>query len=228
MPDIGRHIADSRKKNMLTQEQLASALHVTRQTVSSWENGRTLPDVETLAQVATALNVSVEELIYGKRSNPAAWHLSRCRKTAIAAGCCAIATVLLDGAREDFYQLFHRTYRLPVGRYEAIAAQALFKPLIWVFCTVELLALLAMSRRLSIKRPWLRKTALLGGAALMLFYVLQCLAAAGILPTPWLAESWRTVNHNAWLFLIPTAALFLGAERNAAPAGKDGEPQPGD
>lgn len=228
MPDIGRHIAESRKKNTLTQEQLASALHVTRQTVSSWENGRTLPDVETLAQVATALNVSVEELIYGRRSDPAAWRLARCRKTAIAAGCCAIAAVLLDGARDDLYQLFHVTYRLPVGRYESFAAAALLKPLIWIFCTVELLALLTMSRKLSIKRPWLRRTALAGGAALMLLYVLQCLAAAGILHAPWLAASWQTVNHNAWLFLIPTAALFLGAERNAAPTGKDGEPQPGD
>ena len=220
MPDIGRHIAESRKKNTLTQEQLASALHVTRQTVSSWENGRTLPDVETLAQVATALNVSVEELIYGRRSDPTAWHLSRCRKTAIAAGCCAIVTVLVDGALEDLYQLFHVTYRFPVGRYEGFAAAALLKPLIWIFCTVELLALLAMSRKLSVKRPWLRKTALLGGAALMLFYALQCLAAAEILPASWLAESWRAVNHNAWLFFIPTAALFLGLERNAAPAEK--------
>ena len=54
MPDVGRHIADYRKQNSLTQEQLASALHVTRQTVSSWENGRTLPDVESLAAVASS------------------------------------------------------------------------------------------------------------------------------------------------------------------------------
>ena len=48
----------------MTQEELAEQLHVTRQTVSSWETGRTEPDIETLQQISDCLDVTVEELIY--------------------------------------------------------------------------------------------------------------------------------------------------------------------
>ena len=53
------------EKNM-NQEQLAEQLHVTRQAVSNWENGKTQPDIETLTQIAEFFGVSVEYLIYGK------------------------------------------------------------------------------------------------------------------------------------------------------------------
>ena len=50
----------------INQEQLAEQLHVTRQAVSSWETGKTQPDIETLKQIAEYFGVSVERLIYGK------------------------------------------------------------------------------------------------------------------------------------------------------------------
>ena len=53
------------EKNM-NQEQLAEELHVTRQAISNWENGKTQPDIETLTKIAELFGVSVEYLIYGK------------------------------------------------------------------------------------------------------------------------------------------------------------------
>ena len=50
----------------INQEQLAEQLHVTRQAVSSWETGKTQPDIETLTRIAEYFDVSVERLIYGK------------------------------------------------------------------------------------------------------------------------------------------------------------------
>ena len=50
----------------INQEQLAEQLHVTRQAVSSWETGKTQPDIETLTQIAEYFGVSVERLIYGR------------------------------------------------------------------------------------------------------------------------------------------------------------------
>lgn len=49
----------------LTQDGLAEKLHVVRQTVSSWETGKTTPDVESLTSIAEALEVDIKELIYG-------------------------------------------------------------------------------------------------------------------------------------------------------------------
>ena len=41
---IGKFIAEFRKKNKLTQMQLAEKLNITDRAISKWENGRSLPD----------------------------------------------------------------------------------------------------------------------------------------------------------------------------------------
>lgn len=64
---VGQNIKKFREEKGLRQEDLAEQLHVTRQAVSNWENGKTQPDLETLQKIAQVLEVSVEELIYGER-----------------------------------------------------------------------------------------------------------------------------------------------------------------
>ncbi len=71
MSDIGKNIKKLRMQKDIIQEQLAERLHVTRQAVSNWENGKTQPDVETLSMLAECFEISVEELIYGKKEEPA-------------------------------------------------------------------------------------------------------------------------------------------------------------
>lgn len=56
-----------RKMRNLKQEDLAERLNVTRQTVSGWETGRRQPDLDTLKQLAEALNADIYELIYGEK-----------------------------------------------------------------------------------------------------------------------------------------------------------------
>lgn len=56
-----------RLAHSLSQEELAQRLHVVRQTVSSWENGKTEPDLDTLMAIALALNVDVGQLLYGAK-----------------------------------------------------------------------------------------------------------------------------------------------------------------
>lgn len=62
---VGRNLKRLRQRAGLTQDALAERLHVTRQAVSSWETGKTAPDVETLTTLAAALEVDVRALIYG-------------------------------------------------------------------------------------------------------------------------------------------------------------------
>lgn len=67
---VGKNIKKIREKMKLTQEELAEKLSVTRQAISNYETGKTQPDIETLNKIASILEVSVEELIYGyKRTN---------------------------------------------------------------------------------------------------------------------------------------------------------------
>lgn len=64
---IGRFISELRKEKGLTQDGLAELFYVTRKSVSRWENGKTLPDVSILKDLARLFDVSLEELLDGQR-----------------------------------------------------------------------------------------------------------------------------------------------------------------
>jgi putative transcriptional regulator len=55
-----------RKEKGFSQEQLATRLNVVRQTISKWEKGISVPDAETLIQLADVLEVEVSDLL-GKK-----------------------------------------------------------------------------------------------------------------------------------------------------------------
>ncbi len=60
---IGENIRSFRKKNDLTQEELADRLGVTYQSISRWENGATYPDLELIPAIAETLAVTVDDLL---------------------------------------------------------------------------------------------------------------------------------------------------------------------
>lgn len=67
MERVSKNLRRLRKKQNLTQEQLAESLHVTRQAISNWENDKTQPDIASLTQLAEILHVDIEELLYGEK-----------------------------------------------------------------------------------------------------------------------------------------------------------------
>ena len=64
---IGKFIAALRKEKAMTQEQLGAKLGVTNKTISRWENGNYMPDVEMLSLLSKEFDVSINELISGER-----------------------------------------------------------------------------------------------------------------------------------------------------------------
>lgn len=60
---IGVRIRKFREANNMTQKQLADKIGVTGSRVSNWEQGIHRPDVDILANICTALNVSPSELL---------------------------------------------------------------------------------------------------------------------------------------------------------------------
>lgn len=64
---IGKFIAELRKQNKLTQEQLAEKLGITKNAVSKWERGLGLMDLSLLIPLSEILNVSVTELLNGEK-----------------------------------------------------------------------------------------------------------------------------------------------------------------
>ena len=65
--DFGKFVAELRKEKGMTQMQLAEKLNVTDKAVSRWETGKNFPDIEIFEDLSKILEVSVSELLEGKR-----------------------------------------------------------------------------------------------------------------------------------------------------------------
>lgn len=61
---IGDNIKFYRKKNQLTQDDIAEACNVTRQAVSKWENGETVPDIEKCDRLASFYGIKLDALMH--------------------------------------------------------------------------------------------------------------------------------------------------------------------
>lgn len=68
MRELGKNIRTLREGRGMTQDSFAELLHVTRQTVSNYENGRSQPDLDMLAAIARVLDTDVNALL-GAGSN---------------------------------------------------------------------------------------------------------------------------------------------------------------
>lgn len=71
MHSISKNLKLIRQQRGWTQQQMADVLFVTRQTVSNWENGKSMPDLNMLTDISEKLNVDVNVLLYGYQKNDA-------------------------------------------------------------------------------------------------------------------------------------------------------------
>lgn len=70
MPMNVSNLKKLRKTAKLTQEQVAEQLNVSRQTVTKWESGESLPDIDNCILLAKLYNVTLDDLVkYAKNSN---------------------------------------------------------------------------------------------------------------------------------------------------------------
>lgn len=106
--ELGQHIKGHRARLGMSQEQLAEAIFVSRQTISNWETDRTYPDVQSLLLLSNLFGVSVDDLIKGdveemkavltneaKKLNRLSVVMTACGGAAVV---WAVATALLDAS----------------------------------------------------------------------------------------------------------------------------------
>lgn len=60
---IGRRIQELRKLTGMTQEQLAEKINISRQTLSKWETGATMPDVESIVRLCEIFQITPNDLL---------------------------------------------------------------------------------------------------------------------------------------------------------------------
>ena len=63
MKSIGEKIKEYRQKNHMTQEQLATCLNVTFQSISKWETGVSSPDLSLIIPITKLFHISADELL---------------------------------------------------------------------------------------------------------------------------------------------------------------------
>ena len=61
--DLGKKLFELRKKKGISQEELATQVGVTRQTISNWELGETEPKPSELKTLSKIFQVSIDELL---------------------------------------------------------------------------------------------------------------------------------------------------------------------
>ena len=116
MANIAKNIRLLRTAQNMTQDQLAERLHVTRQTVSNYETGKSQPDIDTIVRLAEALQTDPNTLLYGIPTPP-----NRKREyihMAIAAAIALVLVIISVATRNVFYEsvrkdIFRNDYTLP-------------------------------------------------------------------------------------------------------------------
>lgn len=68
---IGKFIKSLREEKSWNQLELSKKLYITQQAISSWENGKSIPDIEKLKLLSDLFNVNIEDLYAGERINNA-------------------------------------------------------------------------------------------------------------------------------------------------------------
>ena len=65
---IGVFLKELRKKKEMTQEQIAEQFNVSSRTVSRWENGNNMPDLDILIEMSDYYEVDLREILNGETS----------------------------------------------------------------------------------------------------------------------------------------------------------------
>lgn len=127
MDRFTQNLRRARKAAGLTQQQLADRLHVTRQSISSWELGRTEPDLQTLAELAEVFETDAGSLL-GEAGRPA--YLRFQKRFVLGFVVCAGLLLAVSGLELGLFA-YWRKLLLHDYSPALYAAQLSVPPLLW-------------------------------------------------------------------------------------------------
>ncbi len=215
MNAVSKNLKEIRQAKGLTQDQLAEALHVTRQAVSNWETGRSEPDIETLLALAEALDTDADALIYGPKP-PKYEPMQKKYKV-----CCFVfVLILLAGVAARIWlepwllEYKGRTFdSVPYFCYQFVA-----KPLLHAAGGALLGSLLSLGLDLRLKTPWRILCLVLGICCLVPSFATAAQITSSSGPFRLIFSFVWDTQTSLWLWtrVIPSLGgflLFLGFNR---------------
>lgn len=178
MNSVSKNIKKIRLANKLTQEELASQLFVTRQTVSNWETGKSQPDIDALIAIAGALHTDTTALIYGTPIPPST-RKERLR-LAVAGGILLVMVILFFFLNPIAAELSRSSYVMQ----PMMVLRLYFLPLLWLisgWTVMQGLGVLGVAKGMPSKYS---KAVRIGSLAIVLLYA--------VLMLPFLEETIRS------------------------------------
>jgi len=107
---IGRFIAVMRKQQGMTQELLGERLGVTNKTISRWEAGKYMPDIDKLRELSMVLDISVNELLAGERIEDSSNFIKKADENLITVLSCDSSFSLQDRISEKEASAMNELY----------------------------------------------------------------------------------------------------------------------
>ena len=111
--ELGNKILELRKKEKLSQEELAEKINVTRQTISKWELNETTPDIKQAKELSKIFKISLDELTANDIKSIMEEKISNTEKLAGLVlkvskwlGVCFLATLIVDVISFIVYLIF--------------------------------------------------------------------------------------------------------------------------
>lgn len=108
---VSRFIKELRKKEGLTQKDLASKYNVTYQAVSKWETSKNIPDIAILKQMCENYNMNLDELLEGERKQ------KKSKKILLIS---LISIILLLGGLAIYYATIPREFEFKTDRKSVV------------------------------------------------------------------------------------------------------------
>ena len=118
---IHENLRQLRLQRGLTQEQVAGQLNVTRQALSSYESGRTRPDIDTLMKLAAIYEIDLEGILYGTDGR-----LTWSNRTRKAAKVLLFLLPVLATLYSGIYWITQSFFPLPPGQWSALELETIW------------------------------------------------------------------------------------------------------
>lgn len=114
--NISKQLKNYRKKFNISQEELSEIIHVSRQTISNWENNKSYPDLQSLLLLSDYFKVSLDELVKGDivnmKNQIQSNELKKLRNYSLICGALMFATVPLIEILTPYGFIFPLTFMI--------------------------------------------------------------------------------------------------------------------
>ncbi len=212
MNTVSKNIRRLRKRDGISQEKLAEKLCVTRQAVSSWETGKTQPDIDTLIAIASAFDTDVNTLIYGESAVAKQTDTRKYRRLIYITAAINVVFILLAIFLVPYLRYLASCYykAMPMWIYQIWA-----RPIWVISAAVMFLSILSLWKDIRITNMRLKTSILWFGILMIGFYILGATDMwFNFMPLPLeIAILPAKCASNPMVFLIPGTALFFGLNK---------------